>query len=80
MKVAETPAGAGSDPNLMNLVEERKTYETNGLKLRKQQELGMEDEPIFHSEFQKHGKTPVVFLGRQLIIEMDEESADDCFS
>lgn len=54
MKEAETPAGAGSAPNLMNLVEEWETFETNGLTLRKQQELGMENVPIFHPKFQKH--------------------------
>jgi len=54
MKQAETKAGAGCAPNLMNLVEEWETFETNGLTLKEQQELGMENVPIFHQKFKKH--------------------------
>jgi hypothetical protein len=38
MEQAKTPAGAGSGPSLMNLVEEWDAFETTGLNLRKQQE------------------------------------------
>jgi len=60
MKQAETPAGAGRAPNLMNLVEEWEAFVTNGLKLSKQQELGMENVPIFIQSF-KNMRKPQLF-------------------
>lgn len=48
--------------------------------IKEKQELCMENVPVFHPKFQKHEETPVVYLGRQHILEMVEGSADDGFS
>jgi hypothetical protein len=39
-----------------------RNFETNGLTLRKQHELGMENVPIFHPKFQKHKEAQLFSL------------------